>query len=175
MDVVTTASVVVPSRVVVGGAALVVVGAICKTTSVGATAVLVLPRLFALNAVFMFVVVMADFAVSALTGSLWILISVVTSAVPAAARRRLCWKSDVMTVLAVSTVARITVPGGVVHAVSYRTLGVSVVGVAAHPLIPATLATPSMYLRTLNVLAGGSVTATWNCTTYTSGRHWPPE
>ena len=61
--------------------------------------------------------------------------------------------------LVVSTVALITATGEV-HAVSYKRFAVMVVGVYAHPLMPARDAMLAMFFRTLNVLAAVRVTAT---------------
>jgi hypothetical protein len=61
---------VVGAPVVVPGGEEVVAGLICSTTIVGATSVIVLPRLFLPNSELMLEVVMAACAVLALTGSL---------------------------------------------------------------------------------------------------------
>ena len=96
----------------------VLVGTMACTTSVGEDTVVVLPTEFVLSCVFTALTVMLCCTVVALVGLLSILISVSTTAVPAAASSRLPReKLFVTTVLGVSTVALITA-FGVVQAVS---------------------------------------------------------
>jgi hypothetical protein len=99
-------------------AAELLVGTMACTTSVGEDTVVVLPTEFVLSCVFTALTVILCCTVVALAGLLSILISVTTSAVPAAASsRRSREKLFVTTVLGVSTVALITA-FGVVQAVS---------------------------------------------------------
>ncbi len=111
------------------GAAAVVAGTINSTFTCGADTLVVLPTESAESLALTTAVVILCCTAVAFMGSLSTLISVTTSAVPAAASSRLSIeKLEVTTVLMVSTVALITALG-LVHTVSYSLLIITVLGV----------------------------------------------
>ena len=134
------------------------VGTTATTITVGDETVVVVPTALVLSWVLTALTVMLCCTNVALTELLSMRISVTTLAVPVASKRLLV-RLLISTVLVVSTVALITATGEV-HAVSYKRFAVMVVGVYAHPLMPARDAMLAMYFRTLNVLAAVRVTAT---------------